>query len=376
MRQRLLPLVLGVNLCFGAAQPIHADLSADDVMTVTHKVRGGVMFMMIADETGRTIASGTGFIVSNDGKLVTNRHVADAGPRLVAKAPNGRLYRVRGLLLEDTDQDVVVLQLEDADLPALTLGASENVGVGTPVVMVGNPLAMESTVQQGTVSGFRNFLGARRWIEINAAVAEGRQDDNKSFIHSQGLQVATSVAHGSSGSPVFNAGGEVIGMITAIDHDRSGQAVALAIPVEVVKELVTKAAQLEPQPLGQSTRHGGNDLSSDPEYHAAVATIQAHDFGAAEQHAKAVVARFPDSAAGYLLLGNVYLQQRAGRDAIETFQHAIRINRSLAAAWAGLVMADLQSDLASRARDDLQELQKIDPATAKHLTDTVPALSH
>src|SRR4051812_13237239 len=130
MLRRLLLMLL-------CAWPARAEMSADDVMALTRNVRNGVMFMMMADENGRTIASGTGFIVSKDGKLITNRHVAEAGPRLVAKAVNGRIYHVQKILAEDADQDLAVLQLEENNLPSLPLGASENISQGTSLVMVG-----------------------------------------------------------------------------------------------------------------------------------------------------------------------------------------------------------------------------------------------
>ena len=350
-------------------------MSADDLTMLARKVRASVMFILVSDESGRVIASGTGFIVSADGKLITNRHVANAGPQVVARAPGGRQYRVLGALAEDSDQDLVILQIEDNHLPPVTLGASENLSVGTPVLMIGNPLAMESTVQEGTVSGFRKFFDTRRWIEISAAVARGRQDINSHIIHGQGLQVTTAVAPGSSGSPVFNASGEVIGVVTAIE--RAEQSLALAIPVESVKELIARAARAEqPKPLGTLTRRGGNDLATDAEYEAAAKAYNARDFEEAESRAKTVVARYPDSPSAHLLLGQVYLQRRSYSDAADSFERAIQLKSDLAPAWLGRALADWHQGSKDRARDALRELQKLDPALAKKLTDSIPALAH
>jgi S1-C subfamily serine protease len=372
MRTRLQPIILIGSLFLAAAG--RAEMSADDLTTLAKKVRASVMFVLVSDDSGHVIASGTGFIVSADGKLITNRHVANAGPQVVARAPGGRQYRVLGALAEDSDQDLVVLQIEDSHLLPVTLGSSDNVSAGTPVLMVGNPLAMESTVQEGTVSGFRKFLDTRRWIEISAAIARGQQDINSHIIHGQGLQVTTAVAPGSSGSPVFNANGEVIGVVTAIE--RYEQSIALAIPVEAVKELITRAARAsQPQPLGTLTRRGGNDLSTDIEYDAAAKAFNSTDYEKAEGHAKTVVARYPDSASAHLLLGQVYLQRKSNADAADSFERAIQLKHDLAPAWVGLALANSHQGLKDRAAEAVRELQKLDPALAKKLTDAYPALA-
>ena len=372
MRRRFLQIALAGIGCLASVG--HAEMSADDLTTLTRKVRASVMFILVSNDSGRTIATGTGFIVSNDGKLITNRHVANAGPGIVAHAPGGRQYRVLGALAEDSDQDLVVLQIENNRLPPVALGASDNVSVGAPVLMVGNPLAMESTVQQGTVSGFRTFFGARRWLEISAAVATGQQDINSRIIHGQGLQVTTAVAPGSSGSPVFNANGEVIGVVTAIQ--RAEQSTALAIPVESVKELIARAARVDqPKPLSALTRRTGNDFATDAKYAAAANAYNAGDYEEAESLAKTLVARYPDSPSAYVLLGQVYLQRRSYSNAGNSFDRAIQLKHDFASAWLGRAFAAWHQGSDDRARDALRELQQLDPALAKKLTDSIPALA-
>jgi serine protease Do len=235
MKARLILLALGLVL----ASQVRAEMLADELTALAAKVRASVMFMLSADDAGRPVSIGTGFIISEDGKLVTNHHVSNAGPRLAARAPGGRQYRVLGVLAEDKEQDLVILEIENNRQPPLLLGGSQDLPLGTPVFMIGNPFGLESTVQQGTVAGFRKFSGARPWIEITGNVAVNGEGFHQRMVHGNGLQLVTDVAAGSSGSPVLDSSGKVLGVISVIG--RTKQPTAFAIPVEAVKDLLARA---------------------------------------------------------------------------------------------------------------------------------------
>jgi S1-C subfamily serine protease len=232
-RQLLLMAIIG-------AARVDAEMSAQELMDLAGKVRPSVMFIQTADDAGHPVATGTGFIVSDDGKLVTNQHVVKTGTRLTARAPGGRQYKVTAVLIEDKEHDLAVVQIENSRQPALPLGRTDELRAGTPVVVVGNPLGLESTVQAGNVTGFRKFLGSDRCLEITGPVIGRDGEFHREIIHGNGRQVVTDLAPGSSGSPVVDADGKVLGVVAAANF--SGTPTVLAVPVEAVKELLARVA--------------------------------------------------------------------------------------------------------------------------------------
>jgi S1-C subfamily serine protease len=365
---RLVTLILACVM----APAVRAESSAIDLTSLSRRARAAVMLLIVMDESGRQLGSGTGFVVSGDGKFVTNRHVATAGPRMVAKAANGRRYNVLGVLAEDSEQDLVLLKIDGENLPTLPLGSSERITTGLPVAMIGNPLGMDGTATAGTVSGVPGSSGQRRLIEITAA--ESYEDGFKpKILRGDGLQVTTPVTYGSSGSPVLNAQGEVIGVITAAQ----GLAQSMAIPVEVVKGLLARATHASgPAPLAGMVKREKNqsDLSSDSDFALAIKAYESGDYTEAERRMKAVVARFPTSPTALVVLGQVYSREKSYNEATASYERALRLKSDLAPAWFGLAVACAQQGLYDRARDAVRELEKLDPTLARKLKEARPEL--
>lgn len=159
---------------------------------------------------------GSGFIISEDGYVVTNNHVIEKATDIDVILENGKKYRAE-IVGKDPKTDVALLKIEpDYRLPAVKFGNSTNLQIGEWVIAIGNPFGLGHTVTTGIVSAKGRSLGL------------GAYDD---FI-----QTDAAINPGNSGGPLFNLKGEVVGVNTAIIA--GGQGIGFAIPIDMVKYLV------------------------------------------------------------------------------------------------------------------------------------------
>lgn len=168
-----------------------------------------------------TEASGSGFVYASDGIIVTNHHVVDGAEHLQVRMHDGTRYNAR-VLGSDAATDLAVLELEDArDLPALQLGDSAALRVGDWVVAIGNPMGLDHSASVGILSGRgRGSLGlyANSYLDF--------------------LQTDADIAPGSSGGPLFDLRGAVVGITTAVGaNSRPGFAIPAAQAQPVIEQL-------------------------------------------------------------------------------------------------------------------------------------------
>jgi serine protease Do len=209
--------------CAGRAAPKAADAhaaAAPRAMTPAEIAAHGLP-AVVTMRTARSL--GTGFVVRADGWIATNLHVVVGGPRVRVTLRDGRELDVVEVLAASPDHDLALVRVEAQGLPILSLGDSDAMRPGDPVVAIGNPLGLEDTVSNGLVS-------ARRKIEGGFEV----------------LQVSAPIAPGSSGGPLFNDRGEVVGISTAVMQ--GGQNLAFGVPVRYLAPMI---AQPAPMPFSQ-----------------------------------------------------------------------------------------------------------------------------
>jgi serine protease Do len=179
------------------------------------------------DTRERDDSGGSGFIISEDGFILTNHHVIEDADRInVRLLGDSREYKAE-LIGSDPDTDVALLRIDSSrPLPFIPLGDSGVLRVGDWVMAIGNPLAYEHTVTVGVVSA----KGRKLW-------AMDRDPSLDNFI-----QTDAAINRGNSGGPLLNARGEAIGINSAISV--AGQGISFAIPVNMAKQV---AAQLADQ---------------------------------------------------------------------------------------------------------------------------------
>lgn len=170
------------------------------------------------------IGGGTGFIISSDGLILTNRHVvADGDATYDVVMNDGKSYPAV-VVAKDTILDVAVLKIEATGLPVPSLGVSDRLETGETVIAIGNALSeYRNTVTKGVISG------------INRRVVAGNGYGDSEVLE-EALQTDAAINPGNSGGPLIDLKGEVIGMNTAVN--RAGQSIGFAIPIDSAKVVI------------------------------------------------------------------------------------------------------------------------------------------
>jgi len=154
---------------------------------------------------------GSGFLIKSDGTIATNAHVIAGASAIEVKLATGEIYRRVYILASDETEDIALLRIEAADVPTLTLGNSNAVREGDNVVLVGAPLGLEETISTGIVSAVRVI--PERGVRV--------------------IQTTAAASPGSSGGPLLNSKGEVVGLISF--SMVQGQNLNFAIPINYVR---------------------------------------------------------------------------------------------------------------------------------------------
>lgn len=157
--------------------------------------------------------TGSGFILTQDGRVVTNAHVVSGADTVSVTLKDGRSFEGQ-VIGVDPVTDVAVVKIEATDLPSVTLGRSEMLTPGQWAIAIGNPLGLDNTVTAGIISAI-----GRSSSQV------GIPDKRVQFI-----QTDAAINPGNSGGPLLNDRGEVIGINTAIRADAQG--LGFAIPIE------------------------------------------------------------------------------------------------------------------------------------------------
>lgn len=185
-----------------------------NIPAIARDANGAIVTIVMANND-KPIAQGTGFVVASNGVIVTNYHVIETGNVAVVKFPDGTILSVDGVLTADKLRDLAIVKVHGKTFRTLTLGNSDRIQVGEEVVAIGNPLGLELTVSNGIISGMRT--------------------DEK--LGGKFLQSTAPISPGSSGGPLFNMQGEVVGINTS--YLEGGENLNFAIPSNDVKNLLS-----------------------------------------------------------------------------------------------------------------------------------------
>ena len=297
-----------------------------DLSTLVEKVAPSVVVINVFNKESKWRGSGTGFFLEQEGLLVTNRHVIDGRAGALAKLSNGEFLPVEGVLSEDVGGDLVLLTLgiKGRAFPILRL-AETKIETGQPVVVIGSPLGHEGTVSEGIVSEVKEIPHFGKIIQHTAPISKG-----------------------SSGSPVLDMKGEVIGVVVGYSNV-GGQSLNFAISVDRVKGLLLHRQET---PLGLSElinrdeekwlglllngyyeelinllkkRTQMNPHHALASFYLGLALARLSRSNEAIEAYKQAIRNEPDDPGFRYNLGVTYLKSGNHREAVEVFKQALRI---------------------------------------------------
>ncbi len=209
--------------------------------TIVQKTQDAFGFQ--EDQSGQ--ATGSGFVIDNNGLILTNFHVVDGASDIKVGFDDKKTVQAR-LVGKDPSTDIALIKVDpkSINLHPLKLGDSSNVQVGDPVVAIGNPFNLARTLTTGVVSALQREISAPNGFKITDVI-----------------QTDAAINPGNSGGPLLNAAGDVIGINSQIDTGGSGSrgnvGIGFAVPINTAKKIlptISKGKRVERGWLGVSSQ--------------------------------------------------------------------------------------------------------------------------
>jgi len=212
--------------------PISRKATGDEV-NLAKLIRPAVVTVAVKGADGNFIGQGSGFLITNDGIVVTNSHVIKNGNSFFVVMSDGTDLPVETVIANDANRDLALLKLRNngRSLPFLALTDGESGQIGEHIAVMGTPHGLSGTFTTGIVSAKRTRKGDVRLLQITAPVSPG-----------------------SSGSPVVSRGAEVVGIVSGGIVDNMAQSLNFAIDVGELRELLQGAPKTARKSISKSTR--------------------------------------------------------------------------------------------------------------------------
>ncbi|HEV2042311.1 MAG TPA: DegQ family serine endoprotease [Casimicrobiaceae bacterium] len=207
------PTVVSIDVTQKSRRSIMPELSEDDPFYEFFRRFGQIPRNTPRPRDFEQQSTGSGFILSTDGYILTNAHVVDEASEVSVKLTDKREFKAK-VVGTDKRTDVALLKIDATGLPKVTIGDPDKLKVGEWVAAIGKPFGLENTITAGIVS------------------AKGRELPNENLVSY--IQTDVPINPGNSGGPLFNLKGEVVGVNSMI-YSRTGgsMGLAFAIPIDV-----------------------------------------------------------------------------------------------------------------------------------------------
>ena len=297
-----------------------------------------VFSIEVFDATGGSIGKGTGFSISKDGFVVTNYHVIQNGQTYSLVTSHGAKFDNAEIIVSDPDTDLAIIKIEAKDFPYLPLADSSKIPIGKRVAVYGCPQGLSGSLSEGIISASEQNL------------SESFPDEkipNKGAL----IQTTSQISPGSSGSPLFDAEGNVLGVMT-LSLLQNSQSLNFAIPVEALKPLMVRARSswldVRPTPLTSAEKASETKakvdlmIEDEPAYRRLRQQMNVKNWVESVKTARFLAEKYPKSSRVHFLNGNCASMLRLDHQAELSYTKAVELDPSNQFAWCNLGLSFLR----------------------------------
>jgi len=312
-------------------------LAEESIIQVVKQVSPAVVTVITYDSNGEKQSQGSGFYIDTS-HVITGWHVIEDASRAEVKCANGKVYQVKAVVAKSESADLAKLELAEPNLTVTPLMVSAQIPQpGERVVVVGSPLGLEATITDGIVSGVRDIPELGQVIQISAPISKG-----------------------SSGSPVVNMNGEVVGVVQAIRG--GGQNLNFATPgpqILALKPTGNRNLAAKPGEIGR-----GPAVTMDESFATGLTLFQAEEYEKALPYFLEVVRHDPGQYLGWFMVGHCYINLGKYNEAAAAFLESIKIKPDFVDGYCSLGAALGLMGRHRAALDAFTTAIKIDPNSA------------
>ncbi len=299
-----------ISLAILAIVVLSIAASAQDFLPeLVKKIKPSSVAIETFDSRGNSLSRGSGFFIAPD-RVITNRHVIERSSRVEIHLVDGKKFAVKGVLAVDGEGDLALLQVEVPRALAVALPISRAVPQeGESIVVVGNPFGLEGSVSNGIVSAVREISGYGKIIQITAPISPG-----------------------SSGSPVVNMYGQVIGVATL--QAAEGQSLNFAVPSERILQL--KVSELQTVSSLSAITQKNKRAAAESLYSQGVALLSRDDFARALPYFEKAVETDASYAEAWYQAGFCYGILGRHADALKASKQAAKLRPEWAETYVNI----------------------------------------
>lgn len=315
-----------------------ASASAQDFLPeLVKRIKPSAVAIETFDGRDATLSRGSGFFIAAD-RVITNRHVIERAARVEIHLLNGKKYPVKGVIAVDGEGDLALLAVDvprDAAVPIPFVRTVPQ--EGESIVVIGNPYGLEGSVSNGIVSAVREIAGYGKIIQITASISPG-----------------------SSGSPVVNMAGQVIGVATL--QAAEGQNLNFAVPAERISQLKISDVQTFTNLAAETQKN--KRASAERLYSQGVAQLSRDDYARALPYFEKATDADPNYAEAWYQAGYCYGILGRHAEALKASRQAARLRPEWSATYINIGVSSYALGAYKEAVDAYRQAIRLDDGSS------------